>query len=211
MKKQDKWIERRIEKELLAGETLLWYEKPIPMRLAIMYPIRLVLGVLWFTAFIILMSSTFRVLAMRATVVLPIVLMIFIGIGVSISARPLSAFVKAGGTIYAATNRRIIIVKPGSVRSYSPQNIQFIERRNRGNNTGDIILGYDTESDSLTSSKQVFGFFGVRNIEQVEAMLLEKFRPHGTFRYSIGRLEDDDTDDFDRYDLDDDELTDQNF
>lgn len=187
MKKQDKWIEQRLKKELLAGETLLWYEQPIAMRLAIMYPIRLVLGIVWFVAFFILMSSIFRILAIRAVVLLPVVLIIFIGIGIAISSRPISAFIKAGGTIYAATNRRIIIVKPSSVRSYSPQDIQFIERRDRGNNTGDIILGYEHDS----GIKQPFGFFGVRNIEQVEAMLLENFRPDSAFPYSVNRLQDD--------------------
>jgi len=192
MKKRDKWIEDRLDQELLAGEKLLWYDQPIPMRLAILYPLRMTAGILWFIVIFALLNTIFRVLMLRAALLLPILFAIFIVIGGFIISKPLNAFIKAGGTIYAVTNRRVIVVKPGAVTSYSADDIQFIERRDRGNDSGDVILGHETVADPATGEKQrqKIGFFGVRNVTHVEAMLLETFRPDASLGQRASRLSD---------------------
>jgi hypothetical protein len=116
--------------------------------------------------------------------------LVFLGIVLSFILRPLTRFLEARQTRYAITNRRVLIVDglfSRRVHSFGADDIERIERRGRGNGYGDLILGYETRTRYTRSNvtnmhhrrdyRQPYGLMAVPDVRQVEAILLDTFRP----------------------------------
>ena len=121
----------------------------------------------------------------------PIVIgLVVLGIVMSLILRPLTRFLEAQRTRYAITNRRVLIVNglfSRRVQSIGGEDIERIERRGRGDGYGDLILGYETRTRYIHSNvsnmhhrrdyREPYGLLAVPDVRQVEAVLLDTFRP----------------------------------
>jgi hypothetical protein len=190
---------RKVEAELLPGEELLWIGQPSSGLAAMRgYPLaRLatVFGlVVAFALFGLMMLPTVRfgmgaMTSMNAIgpLMLPVIIMGVVLLGMIGSA--VAAYMRAQNAIYAITDRRIIMLGgllSTSVTSYGPQDVERVERRMRGGGSGDLIFRYEQRARSYRSNQGFgrtryesvpVGFFGIPNVREVEALLLETFRP----------------------------------
>ncbi|MBF2058470.1 MAG: hypothetical protein IGQ45_14955 [Cyanobacterium sp. T60_A2020_053] len=78
-------------------------------------------------------------------------------------------------TVYLITNKRAIIIQGSSsttIRSFSPEQIKDLYRREKPDGSGDVIMGVRHWKDSDgDAQREEIGFVGVRHAQQVENML----------------------------------------
>lgn len=172
----------QVTPELRNGEELLWVGKPMPLRVVlangrlIMGVINavLVLGVLFF------FTSVSR-FDMRMLPSFSLFLLLFLGIGLFSIARPLYDFIMAGRTVYGLTDQRAIIIKPTfngkKVESYTDSDT--IERHDIADGKGDLIFKHERSfyrrSGRTRTQIHKIGFFGIENVQKVEALMLRVF------------------------------------
>ena len=102
---------------------------------------------------------------------------------------PLWAVYRARGTVYVVTDRRAIIFDGGwgtHVRSFGPGDLAGVERRQRGDGSGDIILareqyyvqGHYSGSPGRGGHyvpgewrTREIGFFGIAQVKYVEQLI----------------------------------------
>ena len=118
----------------------------------------------------------------------------------------------AKNVVYAITDRRLLMISGNSVQSYGERDIQFIERKMHKDGIGDITFrretqtwgwgrGYGGSMFAPQSRLTAVGFFGIENPREVEALMLETFRPDGAAKHK----HDDNWDENDEYFYDDEE------
>ena len=87
---------------------------------------------------------------------------------------------RAAGIAYAVTDRRILIAENGGARSFRPDALPVILRRDRRNNLGDLTFGQQASqtpaqprswftSEYEHNLRHKAGFFGIEDIESAEA------------------------------------------
>lgn len=179
-------LREEIEKELEPGETIEWIEQPIARfftrsTVGIALAGLLSLGFIAFWLYGWLEMTTLR----GARITDPMSNWIrngggFVGIfGLLMAIVPLSVpllhWLEMRGTLYALTNRRAILLKPGSprvVQSFFPRELAMIERRDNADGSGDLIVfthrSKDFDNDTIT---QEFGFKYLRNPREFARML----------------------------------------
>lgn len=99
----------------------------------------------------------------------------FILVGLGMLSSPFWAMRKAGKTVYVITDRRAITFEGGrsiSIRSYDPDKLTEISRREKADGSGDIIFG----QQAWTHGQGNFpigeqGFFRIPNVREVEKRL----------------------------------------
>jgi len=99
----------------------------------------------------------------------------FILIGIWMMSSPLWVYYKTLQSVYVITDKRAITVEGGrslSIRSYPPEMLQSVYRRERKNGTGDVIFAFQSwkDSDGDTQRKDL-GFINIREPRKVEKML----------------------------------------
>jgi len=187
---------RKVEDELLPGEELLWIGQPSsPLASMRNYPFSRLLSIfgimivfLLFGGMVPLVRYGTGSMMMGPTSVflLPVMIMGLVFLGMLASA--VAAFLRGQNTLYAITDRRIIMLSgllSTAVTSYGPQDIERIERRTRSGGSGDLIFRYDQRLRRYNNRSYrrarydtiPVGFFGIPNVREVEALLLETFRP----------------------------------
>jgi len=173
----------QVTPELRSGEELLWVGKPIPTRVVlangdIMSSIVgiIVIGVVIFIINNFRMPGNFSSLSIFSW--LP---PFFVIIALLMFVRPVYEFIMAGRTIYGITSQRVIIIKQTfsgkKVESYTQST--GIERTDATANMGDLVFGrhvssYRSNGRTRTRTRKI-GFFGVPNVNQVEALMLRVF------------------------------------
>lgn len=185
-------IYQRVEPELLAGETLLWVGTPraghLPQstraaaRAAVLSGL---VAVLLGIGLLVLLRSGRLVLVSSPIVILILIFLLIMALAVSKYYRPaLRNLLGGGSTTYAITDRRVLMLAGRSVQSYAASDIDFIERRMNRDGTGDILFKRESRRETVYSgvfSEQdvvvPVGLFGVDNPREVEALMLEVFRP----------------------------------
>ena len=90
---------------------------------------------------------------------------------------PLWQYWRGRKTIYAVTNERLLIITGGilsSVKSYTPADIDDIERKESPDGSGTIIFARKKRSGGKGGSYTVkIGFFGVPDVRKVERYIIE--------------------------------------
>lgn len=175
-------LRSQISPELEHGEKLLWVGQPTPFRVLMQAPEELfgalvavvLMGVI-FTIFLPLSGAA----VMSRQPPFAFFLVIFLVIMAASLTRPLYEYFVARRTVYAMTDQRALIIKPGwngqSVNSY--YQIEHIERRNLANERGDLIFAHEPYSQrgryGYRSRVRKIGFFGIDQPREVERLLVE--------------------------------------
>ena len=81
----------------------------------------------------------------------------------------------AQNSVYLAIDKRAVSIQygwPTTIRSYLPDQLDYIYRRERADGTGDVIFSIRRWKDSDGDSRsEEIGFLGVRNPREVENIL----------------------------------------
>lgn len=176
----------RAQSELQSGESLVWAGTADPSRAFITSLPAMIFGIPFAGFALFWMSQAYHATnAMSRTSnnafakgfsVFPVFGIPFLLIGAFVILTPLWNYLKAGSTVYAVTNQRIMVITGGnsrSVKSYTPADIASVEHRERPDGSGDIVI----QTNSLirnnnTVSQFKVALLGVPNVKQVAQQVL---------------------------------------
>jgi hypothetical protein len=195
-------LQHRVERELEPGEHVAWMERPIPRYLSLTTACLSLFGIPWtaFSVFWIYFASSMFGGAQPVgntsssagpnndtvtklvshTVdgyfkVFPWFGVPFVLIGLGLLASPYWAYRAGLQTVYVITNRRAITFEGGwskTIRSYPPDRLQDVHRKERRDGTGDVILTRRVWQDSDGHERfQDVGFLRIREPKTVESLL----------------------------------------
>ena len=169
----------KAERELESGERLEWMARPIPRFFTPTATGAFLFGIPW-TAFALFWTGGAAWGSSQAEGpgflrAFPLFGLPFILIGFGMLSSPLWAYRKALHTLYVITNRRAITFegrRTTTVRSYPPDKLQDLYRKERKDGTGDVIITRRAwkDSDGDRQSEEL-GLLRVRDPKAVEAML----------------------------------------
>lgn len=171
----------RAQSELQSGETLYWTGTADPSRAAISALPAAIFGIpfagfaLFWTSQAYHATSTLTRSANNSFVngfkVFPIFGLPFLLVGLGIVLAPLWAFLKAGSTVYAVTNQRVMIISGNTsraVKSITSADIAGVDHRERPDGSGDIAIQTTGLMRSNNSVSQIkVALLGVPNVKQV--------------------------------------------
>jgi len=164
-----------VQGELSADERIVWVGQPSPFALVRMRWQMAAFG-LFMTFFALFWLATTLFFVGSATengpplailVMFPLAGLAVLGGGLYFLSTPLRYWRKAKRTVYAVTDRRVLIVEPGRVQSFEPGDLQQLERQDKGNGRGNLI--FREEQGNLMLAMYTFsgsgslkiGFFGI--------------------------------------------------
>jgi hypothetical protein len=180
-------LRHRVGAELESGERLLWSGQPDPRRSMIRSIPIVLFGIPW-TAFAVFWTAgaagftlpDFDKPAELIFVLFPLFGVPFILVGLGMLTSPYWAYRKAQKTLYAVTDRRVLIASFGrskKVESYFEQDIGDISRTERADGSGDIIFRTEEYTNRRGSQRtKAIGFWAVANVRQVERVMLDTFK-----------------------------------
>ena len=100
----------------------------------------------------------------------------FLFIGLGIVFAPLLAYFKAQKTVYAVTDKRVLVITGGrtrTVKSCTPADIVSVDHRERDGGTGDVIIRTNSIMQTRNSlSQMTIGLLGVNNVKEVARLVL---------------------------------------
>ena len=164
---------QKIVADLQLGEELLWLEEPEPLALYFgkkgLFSVLFLAGLLAFFIFVSLnipdnaswLFGFFTILVLGASI-----------------------FEFAGGywTLYGITNRRLIILHPSMfstvIESYYPPDIDFIKKKKIRHGGGNLVFAAVREQKGKRTETVEIGFFGIDNVDAVEALILNLREPN---------------------------------
>ena len=104
----------------------------------------------------------------------------FVLIGFGMLSSPIWSRLKARKTVYVVTDRRAIMFDGGfstTIRSFGPDRLDDIRRRQRRDGSGDLIfekeISYDSEQHRHSTD---IGFIGIADVKQVEDLVRDVLR-----------------------------------
>lgn len=208
--------QRLIDAEIASGETLLWAGRPAPGRMAKMGIGPMLFGIP-FTAFALFWTAMAGGMAVlfhgigtglsrtvpgSAPLAVPFTLvsffplfgLIFVAAGVGLLLSPLWLSLKAKRTVYAITNKRILLWNGNlwggpTIRSLSPAQLGDRARTQNADGSGDLVFpraatlsAYnDSDSTSSIGYNQTryrvvqAGFFGIPEVKAVDDLMQQAF------------------------------------
>jgi hypothetical protein len=186
-------LEAKVKRELEAGERIRWMGRPIPRSFTSATIILFLFAIPW-TAFALCWEVATSWMAwgsitqfkqgpvMLFSIIFPIFGLPFVLIGFGMLAAPLWARRYALKTVYVITDQRAITFVVGrttTVKSYSPDQLQDVFRRERKDGTGDVIFSQRVWLDSGRDRHiRNLGFLNIQEAQRVEQMLKEMARQH---------------------------------
>lgn len=179
---RDKMVPRElrnlVDQELEPGERVQWMESPIPRMFTVASIVPFLFSIPWtaFALFWIYGASGFKVPDFSEGIdPFPLFGVPFVLIGIGMFLSPVFSYRSAKKTVYAITEKRGIMIKSGfskTIRSFRPDELGEIYRREKKDGTGDVILGkeekYNTKGRPYIHE---FGFMSVEKPKEVEAMM----------------------------------------
>ncbi|MDQ2686321.1 MAG: hypothetical protein M3Y28_00475 [Armatimonadota bacterium] len=153
-------LERQLNDELEAGETVLWTDRPAPARLARLARPQFLAGIpytlfalFWETAVVTMLlvpllrhgvRGTGSVIGIGIGTLFPLIGLMALANGVSLLLTPWKQRRNAEQTLYALTNRRALLLQsgPGATRSQAlmPEQFQGRTRIQERNGSGDLLF-----------------------------------------------------------------------
>ena len=172
-------LREKVDRELGPGERVQWLQMPVPRYFTPAATAGFLFGIPW-TAFAIFWTvgaawGTSKAGGAGFFNAFPLFGVPFILIGFGMLSGPIWAYRKALKTVYAITDRRAITFDGGratTIRSYPPERLLDVYRKERKDGTGDVIIARrawrDSEGDRQSEE---LGFLRIRDPKTVEAML----------------------------------------
>jgi hypothetical protein len=183
-------LRNEVTPQLHPGEKLLWVGKPMPLRAMLaggnlfgaVAAVLMVGFMLFFFNSVRFNFSMSRGASSEIFSLFNLFPLILIAFGLFTVAKPIYDFLMAGRTVYALTDQRALIIKPvlsGGRKVESYTETEGIERHDIADGKGDLVfqremsIYYSNRRRRVRSRK--IGFFGIPNVQQVEAMMLRTF------------------------------------
>jgi hypothetical protein len=174
-------------REIQGSERLLWCGRPQPLRLALSAVPMLVFAVPWtaFSVFWICGAAGFKVPDFRAGgfAFFPLFGLPFLLIGIAMLLSPLWAWRTGRRTIYAITDKRLLIIETGSstsVRTLGPQGLDRLQRVDRSDGSGDLIFPTPGVPEGASGRSRGaalrLGFIGIPDVRTVHQIILDTFK-----------------------------------
>jgi hypothetical protein len=190
---QTQTLEASLDNELQEGEEVLWSGRPDPQRRRIVYPTKVfvVLGLIFMpvglfivlVGLVLLLLSVFPPEARLASLGVFIPGGVFVLLGIIYFLIGLVGSSTPRNTLYAITNRRVIILRPGHylrVTSYGRGAITQVQRFERSDGSGDLVFattpangspGRNRSNAGFSSAIHPGVFSALPNVRQVEQIL----------------------------------------
>lgn len=177
-----KQLRQTIERELQAGESVRWIEQPIPRFFTAASIGSLFFGIPFtgFALFWMWGASGFQWPDPRAGLQPQHVFALF-GVpfalaGFGLLTSPIWTRLAARKTVYLVTDHRAIAIQGGiasyTIRSFQPDQLNDVYRRERSDGTGDVIIAVRRWKDSDGDQrKEELGFLGLRHPRDAEKWL----------------------------------------
>ncbi|MBN1512775.1 MAG: PH domain-containing protein [Phycisphaerae bacterium] len=175
------WVDREIE----PGERLQWMDMPAARLFTGSALGAFLFGIPW-TGFAVFWTAMAAWGTRQASdtgaprafsILFPLFGVPFILIGLGMLSCPLWAYRKARRTVYAITDRRAILFEGGrsmTVRSFPPDKLRDVFRKERKDGSGDVIFYCRTWRDcDGDRHAQDVGFMRIRNAKAVEDLIQE--------------------------------------
>lgn len=181
-------LQDKIDRELAPGERIEWVDTPVPRFFTPTSTAAFLFGIPW-TAFALFWTGgaawgTLKNDGLGWFRLFPLFGLPFILIGLGMLSAPFWARRKALNTVYVITDRRAISfegTRTVTVRSYMPDQLREIYRKEKNDGTGDVIIGRRAWRDSDGDRRyEELGFLRIRDPKTVEDMLrklAEKAQP----------------------------------
>jgi hypothetical protein len=136
-----------LRRELEAHERIEWLDQPSAVQRARGTIGAVLFGIPW-TAF----SLFWMVGAAQGSLAFALFGVPFVAIGLGMLASPVMAARAARSSAYVVTNRRVILIEASgrsfSIKSLGPDRLDRLERRERADGSGDLVLASRSERDS---------------------------------------------------------------
>ena len=176
-----KELRRKIDDELQPGEPIRWVEQPIPRFFTADSIESVLLGIPWtsFSIFATWYTLGYKLPDLREGLQPQYLFALFgvpfVLIGFGMLSNPIWVWQAARKTVYLVTDKRAISIQGGwstTIRSYLPDQLKDVYRKERADGTGDVIIAIRRWKDSEGDQRsEEIGFLGVRSPRGVENML----------------------------------------
>jgi len=158
---------QKITADLQPDEKLLWLEEPDPF--ALYFGKKSLFGFLFFAGFMAFFIFASLTMTDNASWFFGFFTILILGS---------SVYEFAGGywTLYAITNRRLIILHPSMfstvTESFYPPDIDFIKKKKTRSGAGNLVFAAVRERKGKHTETVEIGFFGVDEVDAVETLVL---------------------------------------
>lgn len=171
-------LQNRVRSELKPGESIVWVGQPDPKR-AVWFGFALWFFFIPWTAFALFWTAGaagFKIPTFsRMSDLFMLFGVPFILIGLAGLSSPYYIWKKALNTVYLITDRRAISIegwRTWTVRTYPPEKLGSIVRKERSDGSGDLILDTTWYKDSDGDSRRnEIGFYAIPDVKRVEYLL----------------------------------------
>ena len=175
-------LREKIDRELAPGEVIHWVDQPIARLLTAGSIIRFLFGIPW-TAFFLFWTwhtlglKTLFMNGLTSSMLLPLFGVPFLLIGFAMLSAPLTAKRNSQNIVYIVTDQRAISfegIKPRTIRSYLPNQLQSVYRQENKNGSGNVIITIHYVKDHEGNEiKEYVGFIDIRDPKGAEKFLKE--------------------------------------
>lgn len=181
---EDFTLRSRVEADLEGGERLLWTGRPASIRVISGSLGSFAMGIVW-TAFTVNFVVSWHSGQRDASgpgglfgfhcILQELFFLPFLAIGFGMLSSPLWMYLRARRTLYAVTDRRVLVIVCGrsrTVRSYCRGDIGNIERTERADGSGDLSFARNVAIDGSGNQRaETVRFVGVADVRSVEQLL----------------------------------------
>jgi hypothetical protein len=175
-------VDQQLQAELDRGENVVWQAKAHPRLFSAKGIFPAFFGLIWLGVVGTMIFTDHHGRGLRPVSLFPLIP--FSIVGLVFVAAPLLRLFGSRRTFYLITNKRAMIVTLGStkrVQTYYPEKLQSLERRERSDDRGDIIIERTTGISAYGGYQnsrylQEVGFMNIPDVKNVEGLLRDLAR-----------------------------------
>lgn len=180
-------LDQRMNQELEGGEIIEWKGMPVPrfFRAEAMIPFFFAIPWTAFAIFWMCGAAGFKIpdfsQGFSPFMLFPLFGLPFVFIGLAMLSAPIWSYLKDKKTLYAITDKRVIILTGGrsyEFKSIRPEQIKELTRRER-TETGDLIIAHKVWRDSDNDERsQEIGLFNIPEVRNAQSALQRLIESH---------------------------------